>query len=92
MRAVDEIARVLALAGRVALLSSCNRGPMPAVITSLLVKSLTGVRVFGRDDLTPCAGRSWSHRRPAARVRRGTVRGRTQARGLTHRFRKARRL
>jgi len=52
MRAVDEIARVLAPAGRVALLSRCNRGPLPAVITSPLVKSLTGVRVFGRDDLT----------------------------------------
>jgi len=44
--------RVLAPAGRVALLSSCNRGPLPAVITSPLVKSLTGVRVLGRDDLT----------------------------------------
>jgi SAM-dependent methyltransferase len=52
MRAVDEIARVLAPGGRVALLSSCNRGPLPAVITSPFVKSLTGVRVFGRDELT----------------------------------------
>jgi hypothetical protein len=52
MRAVDEIARVLAPAGRVALLSSCNRGPLPAAITSPLVKSLTGERMFGRDELT----------------------------------------
>lgn len=52
MQAVDEIARVLAPGGRVALLSSCNRGPVPAAMTRPLVKSLTGVRVFGRDELT----------------------------------------
>ncbi|MGZ6693475.1 MAG: class I SAM-dependent methyltransferase [Solirubrobacteraceae bacterium] len=52
MRAVDEIARVLTPGGRVALLASCNRGPVPAAITSPLVKSLTGVRVFGRNELT----------------------------------------
>jgi hypothetical protein len=52
MRALDEIARVLAPGGRIALLASCNRGPLPAVITSPPVKRLTGVRVFGRDELT----------------------------------------
>jgi SAM-dependent methyltransferase len=52
MQAVDEIARVLAPGGRVAVLSSCNRGPVPTAITSPVVKSLTGVRVFGRDELT----------------------------------------
>ena len=52
MRAVDEIARVLAPGGRVALLSSCDRGPLPTTITSSFVRSLTGVRVFGRDELT----------------------------------------
>jgi SAM-dependent methyltransferase len=46
MRAVDELVRVLAPGGRVALLSSCNRGPLPAAITSPLVKSLTGVHMF----------------------------------------------
>jgi ubiquinone/menaquinone biosynthesis C-methylase UbiE len=52
MRAVSEIVRVLAPGGRVALLSSCNRGPVPASITSPLVKRLTGVRMFGRNELT----------------------------------------
>jgi SAM-dependent methyltransferase len=52
MRALDEIARVLAPGGRVALLASCNRGPLPAIITGPLVKRLTGVRVFDRDELT----------------------------------------
>lgn len=52
MRAVDEIARVLVPGGRVALLSSCNRGLLPASVTSPVVKGLAGVRVFGRDELT----------------------------------------
>ena len=52
MRAIAEIARVLAPGGRVALLSSCSRGPLPADLTSPFVKSLTGVRMFGRDELT----------------------------------------
>jgi SAM-dependent methyltransferase len=52
MRAIDEIARVLAPGGRVALLASCNRGPLPAAVTSPLIKGLTGVRIFGHDELT----------------------------------------
>jgi ubiquinone/menaquinone biosynthesis C-methylase UbiE len=52
MRALDEIARVLAPGGRVALLSSCNRGPLPAGATNAVVRSLSGVRIFARDELT----------------------------------------
>ena len=50
--AVAEIARVLAPGGRVALLTSVARGPLPAGIADAVVRPLTGVRIFGRDDLT----------------------------------------
>jgi ubiquinone/menaquinone biosynthesis C-methylase UbiE len=52
MRALDEIARVLAPGGRLALLSSCNRGPLPAGVADAVVRRLTGVRIFARDELT----------------------------------------
>lgn len=52
MRALAEITRVLAPGGRVALMTSCNRGLLPAGTTSTIVRGLSGVRVFGRDDLT----------------------------------------
>jgi len=52
MRAVSEVVRVLAPGGRLALLSSCNRGPVPASITSPFVRRLTGVRMFDRNELT----------------------------------------
>jgi SAM-dependent methyltransferase len=52
MRALDEIARVLAPGGRVALLSSCSRGPLPADVNNRVVRRLTGVRIFARDELT----------------------------------------
>ena len=52
MRALDEIARVLAPGGRVALLSSCHRGPLPATATNGVVRALSGVRIFARDELT----------------------------------------
>ena len=50
--AVAEIARVVAPGGRVALLSSVARGPLPAGVSDAFVRPLTGVRIFGRDDLT----------------------------------------
>jgi len=52
LRAVDEIARVVAPGGRVALLSSVGRGLVPAAATDAVVRRLTGVRIFGRDELT----------------------------------------
>jgi len=52
MRALEEIVRVLAPGGRVALLTSCNRGPLPARVSNAVVHSLGGVRVFARDELT----------------------------------------
>lgn len=51
-RALDEIIRVLAPGGRVALLSSCHRGPLPAGAANAVVRRLSGVRIFGRDELT----------------------------------------
>lgn len=52
MRALAEMTRVLAPGGRVALLASCNRGPLPAGAASAIVRGLSGVRIFGRDELT----------------------------------------
>ena len=52
LRAVDEIVRVLAPGGRVALLSSVSRGPLPAAVADTVVRGVSGVRVFGRDELT----------------------------------------
>ena len=50
--AIDEIVRVLAPGGRVALLSSFNRGLLPPAAANAVVRSLSGVRIFGRHDLT----------------------------------------
>jgi SAM-dependent methyltransferase len=51
-RAVEEIVRVLAPGGRVALLSTCVRGPLPAGAIDALVRPLSGIRMFGREELT----------------------------------------
>jgi SAM-dependent methyltransferase len=52
MLALAEIVRVLAPGGRVALLSSCNRGPVPAAVANTVVHGLSGVRIFEREELT----------------------------------------
>jgi len=52
LRAVGEIARVVAPGGRVALLSSVNRGLLPAAVTDAVVRGISGVRIFGRAELT----------------------------------------
>ena len=52
LRAVAEVARVVAPGGRVALLASVARGPLPAGLSDAVVRPLTGVRMFGRDELT----------------------------------------
>lgn len=51
-RALDEIVRVLAPGGRLALLTSCSRGPLPAWPVDLAVRGLGGIRIFGREELT----------------------------------------
>jgi SAM-dependent methyltransferase len=51
MQALAEIVRVLAPGGRVALLTSCNRGLLSAGAVSEVVRWLSGVRIFARDAL-----------------------------------------
>ena len=52
LRALAEIVRVLEPGGRVALLASVHRGPLPLGAANLAVRGVTGVRMFGRDELT----------------------------------------
>ena len=67
MRAIDEIVRVLAPGGRVALLSSVARGALPAGVTDAVVRRLSGTRVFGPDELTGALrDRGLTDGRPAA--------------------------
>ena len=51
MQAIEEIARVLAPGGRVALLASCNRGPLRVALTRPAVRLATGVRLFDSHEL-----------------------------------------
>jgi ubiquinone/menaquinone biosynthesis C-methylase UbiE len=52
LRAIDEIVRVLAPGGRVALLASVSRGPLPSAAVDAVVRRASGTRIFGREDLT----------------------------------------
>ena len=50
--ALDEIERVLGPTGRVAILTSVSRGPLPTGVNDAVLRRLTGVRIFGRDEIT----------------------------------------
>jgi ubiquinone/menaquinone biosynthesis C-methylase UbiE len=50
--AIDEMVRVLAPGGRIALLASVSRGPLPAGVADAVIRRATGTRIFGRDALT----------------------------------------
>jgi ubiquinone/menaquinone biosynthesis C-methylase UbiE len=52
LTAIDEMVRVLAPGGRIALLASVSRGPVPAGAVDAIVRPLSGTRIFGRGDLT----------------------------------------
>lgn len=52
MRALEEAVRVLAPGGRLALLASCARGPLPAGVLNAATRGVTGLRFFGREELT----------------------------------------
>lgn len=52
MRALAEIVRVLAPGGRIALLTSCKRSPLPPGTADAVAKRLGGMRIFRRDELT----------------------------------------
>ena len=58
MRALAEAVRVLAPGGRLALLTSCGRGLLPAGAANAIVHGLSGVRVFGRDEFTRALARA----------------------------------
>jgi SAM-dependent methyltransferase len=51
-KALEEIVRVLAPGGRVALLASCSRGPLPPRALGAITRALAGVRMFAREELT----------------------------------------
>jgi len=55
--AIDEMVRVLAPGGRIALLSSVNRGLLPTSVANAVARPLSGIRIFGRDELTRALSR-----------------------------------
>jgi SAM-dependent methyltransferase len=49
--AIDEMVRVLAPGGRLALMTSVNRGLLPLGVMNAVVQGFSGVRVFSREEL-----------------------------------------
>jgi ubiquinone/menaquinone biosynthesis C-methylase UbiE len=52
MKALAEISRVLAPGGRVALMATCHRGPLPISAMREMARKTSGATIFHRDDLT----------------------------------------
>jgi SAM-dependent methyltransferase len=52
MRAIDEMVRVLAPGGRIAIMTSVSRGVLPPRATDAVIRPLTGTRIFGRDEIS----------------------------------------
>jgi SAM-dependent methyltransferase len=48
---IAEMARVLTPGGRLAILTSCHRGPLPLRVAASAVAAPSGLRVFGRDEI-----------------------------------------
>ena len=51
-RVLDELLRVLAPGGRIALLTTCERGPLPVRALNGLAAPVSGLRTFARDAFT----------------------------------------
>lgn len=52
LSAIDEMVRVLVPGGRLALMTSVHRGLLPAGPSGAAVRAVSGVRVFGRSEVT----------------------------------------
>ncbi|MBV8989740.1 MAG: methyltransferase domain-containing protein [Solirubrobacterales bacterium] len=50
--AINEMARVLAPGGRIVLLTSCQRGPLPLRLAATMATWPSGIRMFARDEIT----------------------------------------
>ncbi|MBB4853229.1 SAM-dependent methyltransferase [Mycobacteroides chelonae] len=51
-KVLDELIRVLAPGGRIAVMTSCTRGPAPVRSISVRLAALSGLHGFGRSDIT----------------------------------------
>lgn len=57
-RVIDELLRVLASGGRIAVMTSCTVGPAPLRIAQNVIGGVTGIRMFGRNEVTDVFGRA----------------------------------